>query len=467
MIWLQNFVAALALSVMIAAGTPAHASQQASPDDTARFLAGLNPSAQSPLVALTQDRGWQQHADALNTVWAGLDAQQLSKIRAWSQTNLTARKPVTYYPFSGPDFLYADAFFPNSSTYVLAGLEQIGQLPDVLKLRARTVTGELGKIRSSLSTLLSRSYFITSEMGTDLSASQLRGTLPLLYVFLARTGKTIHEVNFVELTSDGTEQPVSDAKGNTRGVKITFSGSDAKPRTLYYFRTDLSNRGIQASGFLQFCAKLGIGDVFIKAASYLLHNQAFATLRDFLLGHGATIVQDDTGIPVKHFQQAGWDVRPFGHYVGPIPTFRGNYQSKLKDLFAQNNAQPIAFGIGYRWRLNQSHVLLATNKNPGATPVSLPATQAKQTAPRKKSPPPLRAVAQEPSRFDHWRSLLMGGLITNALVSAFGLEFLANALGFVLQTAAIGGIVWLIASLARNRGLPHSDEPTTSPSGRV
>ena len=153
-----------------------------------------------------------------------------------------------------------------------------------MKLRPRSVATELTKLRTSLGTLLKMSYFITSEMGADLSASQLRGTLPLLYVFLARTGKTIHEVSFVDLAPDGSLQSAADAKSGARGVKIVFSGNDAKPQTLYYFRTDLSNRGVQTSGFLQFCAQFGVGDIFIKAASYLLHNAGFSTVRDFLLG---------------------------------------------------------------------------------------------------------------------------------------------------------------------------------------
>ena len=198
--------AVLAMSVLTPAAAPAYGGEQASPTDTARFLAGMHPSPQSPLAPLTQERGWQQHADTLNAIWAGLDAQQLSKIRAWSRANLKDRKPVTYYPFSGPDFLYADAFFPDASTYILAGLEPAGQIPDVLKLRPRSVATDLAKLRTSLGTLLKMSYFITSEMGADLSASELRGTLPLLYVFLARTGKTIHEVSLVDLAPDGSLQ---------------------------------------------------------------------------------------------------------------------------------------------------------------------------------------------------------------------------------------------------------------------
>ncbi|NJO33711.1 MAG: hypothetical protein HC869_11775 [Rhodospirillales bacterium] len=44
--------------------------------------------------------------------------------------------------------------------------------------------------------------------------------------------------------------------------------------------------------------------------------------------------------------------------------------------------------------------------------------------------------------------------MTDALVGLFGLQGLANALGFTLQTAAICGVLWLIFSYFRSRGTP-------------
>ena len=60
----------------------------------------------------------------------------------------------------------------------------------------------------------------------------------------------------------------------------------------------------------------------------------------------------------------------------------------------------------------------------------------------------------------------MGGLITEALVSLFGLQGLANAVGFILQTAAFGGVAWLISSyLPEPRcsagGWPRAHLPST------
>ena len=49
------------------------------------------------------------------------------------------------------------------------------------------------------------------------------------------------------------------------GAKIVFSGSDGKPQTLYYFRTDISDDGLKKSGFLKFAGSLGKGDSFIAS----------------------------------------------------------------------------------------------------------------------------------------------------------------------------------------------------------
>src|SRR5690606_27016209 len=101
------------------------------------------------------------------------------------------------------------------------------------------------------------------------------------------------------------------------GVKITFTGREGKAQTLYYFQTDLSNGGTTRSGFLKFCEQLGLAEVFIKSASYLLHSDNFSTVRGFLLARGTAVVQDDSGIPVRYFPTQDWQLRPFGRYLGP------------------------------------------------------------------------------------------------------------------------------------------------------
>ncbi len=203
-------------------------------------------------------------------------------------------------------------------------------------------------------------------MGSDLHRGRLNGTLPILYVFLARSGKTIREVTPVRLDEEGAVQPDVDAARRVpaRGVKVVFAGSDGEARTLYYFSTNLANDGVSNSKFLRFLETLAPGDSFVKSASYLLHGSGFSKVREFLLANSAVMIQDDTGIPLTYYDAQKWDVQPFGHYVGPIPVFRGMYQRKYAALF--KDSQSIDFGIGYRWRPNQSNLLLAIKK-PGVS----------------------------------------------------------------------------------------------------
>ena len=97
---------------------------------------------------------------------------------------------------------------------------------------------------------------------------------------------------------------------------------------------------------------LGPGNSLLKSASYLLHSGNFTTVRDFILQNSATLIQDDSGIPLVYFNQKRWRFFPFGRYAGPIAEFPGRYQESYADLFRR--AQPIDFGIGYRWRTHET-----------------------------------------------------------------------------------------------------------------
>ena len=385
-------MAAIATVMFLAAVACAHAADIVSADDTARFLAGMLPSAESPLTPLTRDPSWQRHAKFFDTAFGQLEQRQLSKIRTWSDTNLAAPRPTMFYMFSGPDFLYANAFYGKATTYVLSALEPVGSPPDLMKLPRGGIGPTLYDVERSMGSILSFSFFITKQMKTDLHAGQVSGTLPILYVFLARSGKTIRDVGPVTLDDKGAVHPAGEtaAPNATRGVRIVFAGSDGVEKTLYYFSTDLSNSGVKNSGFLKFCETLAPGNSLIKSASYLLHAGNFATVRNFLLNNSATIIQDDSGIPLGNYDQKKWRFFPFGRYAGPISEFPGKYQEQYAELFRRS--QPIDFGIGYRWRSFESNLLLSVrlpSDGPGGveTTASTDSTQ-RPRRPRPPDPPP-------------------------------------------------------------------------------
>jgi hypothetical protein len=218
-------------------------------------------------------------------------------------------------------------------------------------------------------------------------------------VFMERSGKSIKEVTPVWLDEEGQVHTGNDGKTNVpRGVRILFSGKDGVEKTLYYFSTDLSNGGVKSSGFLKFCAGLAPGNSLIKSASYLLHSGSFTMARDFLLTSSATIIQDDSGIPLADYNSKKWRFFPFGHYAGPIGEFPGRYQQSYAELFRR--AQPMDFGIGYRWRTHDSNLLLSVKLGPDEAPAA-DATASTDTPPPKPSKPK-KPKQPEPRRGLFW-----------------------------------------------------------------
>jgi hypothetical protein len=340
---------------------PAAFAEKASVNDTARFLAGL-PPANAALEPTARDPVWQSHAASLSNSWRQLETQRLSKIRAWSKANIKDRAGAPmFYMFSGPDFLYADAFYPEASTYILSGLEPVGRIPVINDYSRRA----LGNLRASMASSISLSFFITKNMKHQLRETALSGTLPILMVYIARAGKTIDDITLVTLSPDGTVTPLdrNAPQRGVQGVKITFHSPGKPQQTLYYFSTDVSDSGVKNSGFLKFVDSFGKGDALFKAASYLPHSGGFSQVRDFIVNHAEYVVQDDSGIPVVYFKPDQWTLQPFGRYLGPIALFPGRHQPRLAEIYHRGPAKPIDWGMGYRWRVNESNVLLAVRKD--------------------------------------------------------------------------------------------------------
>jgi hypothetical protein len=332
-------------------------------DATAKYLAGL-PVRDTPLESYVNVAGWTTHATDLDKAWKQLDQRQLSKISAWAPQNLgdayQDQGPM-YYMFSGPDFLYAHAFFPNASTYILCGVEPVGPIPDVTKVSPPALASALANLRKSLDSVLSFSFFITKNMKVDLRQQQLSGTLPVLYVFLARAGCTIESVESVALDKSGAFVP--EGKGTTPGVKIVFTSGAGRPQTLYYFTTDLADWAIKVNpNFMKFCEQQGNGVSLLKAASYLMHSDNFSHVRDFLLTHSKMIVQEDSGIPYRNFAKNKWDIRFYGHYIGPINRFLKHGQLDLQKDANASHPAPLPFSFGYQWKPSQSAIMVATPK---------------------------------------------------------------------------------------------------------
>ena len=337
--------------------------------DTAKLLAGMKLGEGSAIADLQNTNAWSQQNSFFENAWSQLESQQLSKVRTWSDAELpsiNATSPQIFYPFSGPDFLYAYSLFPNAKEYVLVGLEPPGTLDDFEQLSASAVNGKLQGARESLYAILKFSFFRTKDMAVDLSQ---QGVLPVLLVFMARTNNKILDLQYVALDKDAQIQVLSQGiaagKDAIPGVKISFvPEGKSNPRDLYYFSTDLSDAGLaKTPQFAKFIKTKDAPVTYLKAASYLMHYEEFTDIRNLILSQSSHVLQDDSGMPFRHFESSKWDMKFYGNYIGAIPLFAEFYQKDLRNIYAQGSGiKPINFGIGYKY-YEGSHLMLMSAKD--------------------------------------------------------------------------------------------------------
>jgi hypothetical protein len=348
------------------APAPQTAVKSSPENDVARYFAGLALAPGSPLTALSQDPRWATHAREMNLAFSQLEQRQLNNIRIFRSENVapvTQASRTCVYLFSGPDFLYADAMFGDCSTFVLQGLEPVDPVPDLLTMPPAALVGTLEDIEVSLNTLLSFSFFKTKDMRQDFQRAQLKGVLPVIFVFMARTGKEIESVEYISLDKEG--KAVQRQQGFIRGVKIDFvDPTSGSRKAMYYFTSDLSDDALKRNpALLRFCEGLGPANSLLKAASYLLHGGNFTTVRNFLLQNSASVLQDDSGIPVRYFTPDKWTLRFFGTYTGPIDLFKNYFQPDLRKYYEASSPKRLTFGFGYKWSNRSSTLFLAVRKN--------------------------------------------------------------------------------------------------------
>jgi hypothetical protein len=332
-------------------------------NNSIRGLAGLTPLTDA---AWTKAPEWSQYQDWIDGRWSYIERVRLNAMRAWaagSLGSLQGRSSTVFYPFSGPDFLYVNTFFPDAKYLLMAGLEPVGTIPDLARLQQQGQLGAyLQDVKTSLFTILAASFFKTKDMKADLDNQLVDGLMPDIAVFLGREGYTIDSLHYVSLGHDGTLHP-HEAAG-APGIQITyFKGDRDNLQYLFYFQADLGNDGLASNpGYLRLMHRLGPGITYLKAASYLLYGDYFSKMRDGILDDSVGVLEDDSGIPLRDFKPSDWQVTAYGNYTGPIALFKECYQPDLTQFYAANSHSALSFGSGYKYIAASSSLLVVTKK---------------------------------------------------------------------------------------------------------
>ncbi len=358
--------------VAMAVATPAETAPIPAADfqALARFLAGLEP-----IPGLLTAAQWSEHAQHQDAMWAELETVRLERMRTWAQHALTPQVPTAplVYPFGGPDFLTANLLFPAAQSYVLIGLESPGEV--LLAMPAGNAARELdprhstdlaaalGRLRSAFRSLLESGYFVTQQMEQDFVGGNLNGVLPTLLIFLARSQHQITGAQYLAVDPAGTVRAIRPlTAAQATALRLDFQAADGRPRALYFFSQDLSDSGMKEAPLTRFLTQLGGFNAYMKSTEYLLHLPEFSQIRDLILAGGMTILQDDSGIPLRAFAPSQFDLRFFGTYTQTLPAYREWFQPDLRDRFAEKGAQPLDFSLGYHTRIDGGCLIWAERR---------------------------------------------------------------------------------------------------------
>jgi hypothetical protein len=339
-------------------------------DDAARFLAGLPSKPGSSFTELEKTKAWQVHRTTLDQYWGHFSTKSVPLMSAFQKAYLDTpeiTQAALFYPFSGPDTLAASLFFPKNFNWVFAGLEPPGTLPTAAMFSEKDLAEDLGAIRESVYSELHRSFFITKEMDKHFRGQVSDGLLAPILHLLVRTNHTITGCTFIRIGDAGDiiARDVHDkaaAKLPNRGVAISFrSDADQSPHNLFYFSLNLADERLAKNkGWAAFLPKLKGMSTFFKATSYMPHNDTFSIIRAQTLDNSYAILQDDSGLPYRFYDQAVWNVTLFGSYTEPYGSFRYRRQQDLQDAYKTKGPKPLAFKIGYGFSRIPSNLLFAT-----------------------------------------------------------------------------------------------------------
>ena len=330
-------------------------------NDLASFISGSSLDEDNEFFSPAQTDEWQNYRQQMDSLWIEFELKT-QHITPWQKQNLPEIIDTILYPFSGPDIPYLMLFYPNASCYYLLALEPVGSVLPSSIWEKTTDSNDINKTYDSyfrtVSGVLSSSFFKTEEMREDFSSSDMDGVLPILIMLLNRTGNEILSVSPGLFNDDGIFMANDTCE---QSVEIVFrKQQEKKIKRLYYVSCNLSNRGISENKPLQALLEKKEVGIFIKSASYLMHNAGFSRIKNTLLRNAVLLVQDDSGIPYTAFSQSTWNIILYGHYSKPIFLFRRYFQEKLADAYKDSLLiQPIDFRFGYD---AESNLLIAKKK---------------------------------------------------------------------------------------------------------
>jgi hypothetical protein len=338
--------------------------------DYSRFIAA-KPCFSNAFIELQKATTYIKHQNSSNKIWNHIQDSTLSKITLFNDGKKIIDSIDTntcFYPFGGPDFLYANVFYPNAENYVLMGLEKLGTVPDLKKKTATEIDLLLEHINQSMQYLNKSGYFVTSHMSRDFSKSMMNGTIHTVLYFAANRNYLIKKLANGYISSGGkfTSYKTKNESQYYKAYDLTVTDTLGNEKHIYYISADIADYKIKTFPyFVSFVKGFGKTSCFIKSASYIPAHKNFSIVRNLILDNSVKIIQDDTGIPYKTLNdKTKWDYQFWGLYTSTIKDLSWGLQPDLKEAIKGHpNNQKLPFRISYNGNYGEGIIMVARKKN--------------------------------------------------------------------------------------------------------
>ncbi len=321
----------------------------------ALWLSGLQTQDSSVL--------YQNYCNSINKAWQKVEKTKIQPIIIFRDSFIpeTQKFSTLFYPFSGGDFLYAHTFFPDVDTFILVGLEPAGTWFSNDSLSPEQQETYLSNLNQSLFFSNELGFFRTLSMEKELNQTLLNGTLHPILFYLSRLGFVLKRIIPQTFSPQGYLSPAKDSASHFVNTLEFSLPNTNKVKTLIYISQDLSNSGLNSKpGFVNFIQQRDSFAVFLKAASYLLHQPSFSTMSNLILKKSYAILQDDSGLPLRNLRKNFPHIQVFGEYYKTISLFSSFYQEDLKTLFQDSSqVKNPGFIIGYNQKFRQTNLIFA------------------------------------------------------------------------------------------------------------
>jgi hypothetical protein len=311
--------------------------------------------------------------------------------RDFIATQRPATLPIELvYPFGGGDLMMALTSFPDAAVITTLSLELAG---DPRRLKTLADAKALEQSLKALDEAATTTLLSNDSKSVNLSKIQrgeVPGQLSMHLMGLALHDQEPVSVRFFRVEPDGslhyfTASEIAALEPQKASkLKETWKAPDFSPafanvevqfvpkgqpgasrRTHRHIGANLSDEGLaKAPGLLKHLDAKGQVAAMTKAASYLLWNNAFTTMREWLVAHAVFMISDSTGVPPRYWKKKGCAVQTFGNFQKSfLGTWEG-YQEELREAFASAKKLPMRFGYPDGSPEKRSHFIVASCVTP-------------------------------------------------------------------------------------------------------